>query len=475
MVWRIVARCIILAGLAASPLAAQEARVALVVGNSEYSAVPSLDNPRNDAAAMAERLTRLGFEVIVGYDLDAQGFREKIRMFGRAVDGADVGLFYYAGHGLQVGGRNYLVHSDAEFRHANDLAFEATDVEFVTAQMEGSVGVSVVILDACRDNPFTRSLRQAMGSATSRSLNVSDGLAEMRSPNTGRGAAVIYATSPGDVAEDGAGRHSPFTQALLYRLDEPGVNIQTMMSRVTEDVVRQTNGRQRPWMHSSLIGEVYLQPPLPTEPSAPAAGVASQSEVAHVDTAGSATRGQMLEEQRMLFELARESGYAEDFQAYLDAFPNGVFSGMARNAIARLQTEDQTEEEQAPRVRSASSSDHQELGLTRAEIRVLQARLQAAGQSPGTADGLWGRRTDAAVRGWQAAQGIEPTGYLSREQIALLEAQTGDRYQAHMPRQQPQGSATASQQRRPSGPTAGEAAAIAIIGGIAGGIIGSRR
>lgn len=246
------------AGVAAAlvlvqPAAAQK-RVALIVGNSGYAHAGPLANPANDAADMAAALKDLGIEVILGLDLDKRGFDTKVRDFSRALTDADVGLFYYAGHGLQVGGRNYLVPVDAQLQNERDLDFESVALDFVLKQMEleREGKTNIVFLDACRDNPLGRNLARSMGT---RSASVGRGLAQVQ---TGVGTFIAYSTQPGNVALDGSGRNSPFTAALAKGVREPGRNLTAVMIDVRKEVLSVTNGRQVPWDHSALTGDFYF-------------------------------------------------------------------------------------------------------------------------------------------------------------------------------------------------------------------------
>lgn len=235
----------------AGPAAAQD-RVALVVGNSGYRHVAGLANPMHDAADIATALRRIGFEVVEGVDLDKAGMEEKVREFGRKLDHAKTALFYYAGHGMQVAGRNHLLPIDAKLDRAGDLGLETIDVSLVLAQMEADQRVNIVILDACRNNPLARSFAPKLGT---RSASVGQGLASIQSTI---GTLIAYATQPDNVALDGDGRNSPFTAALLKHIDTPGLEISSLMRRVRSDVVAATRGHQVPWDHSSLMGEVVL-------------------------------------------------------------------------------------------------------------------------------------------------------------------------------------------------------------------------
>ena len=229
-------------------------RIALVLGNGAYQSAAQLPNPSNDAADVSQALRKIGFDVIEGRDLERRAMEKKIREFGRRLDKADVALFFYAGHGLQVGGKNYLVPIDAKLERAGDLSFETLDVGLVLGQMEADKRVNLVFLDACRDNPLSRSLARALGA---RSAAVGQGLASIQSAV---GTMIAYATQPDNVALDGDGRNSPFTTALLKHIATPGLEISSVMKRVRADVVAATRDRQVPWDHSSLIGDVVLVP-----------------------------------------------------------------------------------------------------------------------------------------------------------------------------------------------------------------------
>ena len=202
--------------------AAAEKRIALVIGNSTYQNVTRLDNPRSDALLMAETLGNLGFTLVGGraqIDLDKTAMDSAVQSFGRQVQGADVALFYYAGHGVQVSGANYLVPISANPTREADVDFQMVDVNLVLRQMQGSgTRLNMVILDACRNNPFgARGLRASDG-----------GLAQMRAPE---GTLISYATQPGNVAQDGSDGHSPYTKALASTIKQAGLDIFQTLTR----------------------------------------------------------------------------------------------------------------------------------------------------------------------------------------------------------------------------------------------------
>ncbi|MBL4786234.1 MAG: caspase family protein [Cohaesibacteraceae bacterium] len=231
-------------------------RVALVIGNSAYKHVSELKNPSRDANAMAATLATLDFDVVHGIDLTRIGFIDKIREFSKKTRGADVALFFYAGHGLQVGGRNYLAPIDARIEDENDLDFEAIPLSSIMGAMERETRINLVFLDACRDNPMAKSLARNMGT---RSAAVGKGLAPI---DSGSGTLIGYATQPGNVALDGTGQNSPFTTSLLKHITTPNLDVAQLMRRVRKDVKAVTNGRQIPWTNESLTDDfAFLQSP----------------------------------------------------------------------------------------------------------------------------------------------------------------------------------------------------------------------
>jgi uncharacterized caspase-like protein len=284
--------CAIAAGLlslvAAAALAqpaAAEKRVALVIGNSAYKHAGRLANPVNDANDMAKTLKGLGIAVILGLNLDKRAFDGKVRDFSRALETADAGIVFYAGHGLQVGARNYLIPTDSQLQSERDLEFETVALDFVMHQMEIDRGgkTNIVFLDACRDNPLTRNLARAMGT---RSVSVGRGLAEVQG---GIGTFIAYSTKPGDVALDGEGRNSPFTKALVRWVNVPGKSLTALMVDVRKDVLAATGNKQVPWDHSALTGDFYFNlasapATLPkAAPPAPKADEATQERIRQLE------------------------------------------------------------------------------------------------------------------------------------------------------------------------------------------------
>jgi formylglycine-generating enzyme required for sulfatase activity len=244
---------------AAAPRAADapsqsERRVALVIGNANYkSSGISLSNPRNDAQDISAVLATIGFEVVTAIDTGKRDMDFALQRFARLATNADVALFFYAGHAMQFQGRNFLMPIDAELEDEISVRYQMVGLEEVRAALDQANGVKIIVLDACRNNPLANRLKQTM--AASRSVAATRGLARI---DKTEGMVVAYATAPDDVAKDGEGRNSPFTAALLKRLQEPGLEIGIMFRRVASDVNAQTGGRQRPETYISLLSDYYL-------------------------------------------------------------------------------------------------------------------------------------------------------------------------------------------------------------------------
>lgn len=227
--------------------AATEQRAALVIGNGSYSSGP-LRNPVNDATDMAATLQKLGFAVIFKKNVSLREMEEAITDFGNRLKRGGVGLFYYAGHGLQVSGVNYLVPVGARIEKESDVKYEAVDAGRILDEMaNANNGLNIVILDACRDNPYSRSFRSA-----------SRGLAIVSTAPVG--TFISYSTGPGSVASDGESRNSPYTVALLQYMKEPGLTIENVFKKVRTHLGKRTGGKQIPWELSSLQGDFYFVP-----------------------------------------------------------------------------------------------------------------------------------------------------------------------------------------------------------------------
>ncbi|TET86837.1 MAG: hypothetical protein E3J46_07280, partial [Desulfobacteraceae bacterium] len=267
-------------------LSAKNQKTALVIGNGAYSSSP-LRNPVNDASDIAYALKKLGFKVLLKTDANQRTMKKFIRTFGKELRNGGVGLFYYAGHAMQVHGTNYLIPIGAKIESESDVEYEAIDAGRVLGKMEDAGnGLNIIILDACRDNPFARSFRTS-----------EKGLARMDAPT---GSILAYATAPGSIAADGAGRNGLYTSKLLKHMTTPGLEIEKVFKKVRIDVLRSSQKKQVPWESSSLIGEFYFNPKR---------GIAVMGSTQKIDT-GLTAEQEGLEKKRK--ELARIEAVIEE-------------------------------------------------------------------------------------------------------------------------------------------------------------------
>ncbi|MBL8706361.1 MAG: caspase family protein [Rhodospirillales bacterium] len=278
-----------------------EKRVALVIGNAAYKDAP-LQNPVNDARGMAARLRQLGFDVVMRENATRAHVASAIAEFTAKTTPSTVALFFYAGHGIQVRGRNYLIPVDAAIESESAVAFSAIDVAQIGDEIEqAGVRVRLIVLDACRNNPFEKKLR---------GVGQSRGLAPM---DAARGSLVAFATAPGSVAADGDGANSVYTGALLKALAVPGLKAEDVFKRARLSVLEQTRGAQTPWEQSALTGDLVLH-------AAPAA----------VPTAAAPTP------ELLFWQSAHAANRLEEYEAYLRQYPEGSFAALARARVAAV-------------------------------------------------------------------------------------------------------------------------------------------
>lgn len=289
-----------------------EKRIALVIGNSSYRNTPALLNPKNDALIIGQTLKRLGFDADVLTDLTKSEMDKALRRFGERLEGAKTSVFYYAGHGIQVNGVNYLLPVDAVLKHPRDLEWESSSMTSVLRQMEGKDRVNILFLDACRDNPLSETLARSMGD--NRSVFIGRGLARV---DANAGTLISYATKEGEVASDGKGDHSPYTQALLKHIETPGLEVGIMLRRVREQVRKSTAEKQTPWEYGSLLGEFYFNAPVTIQIQEPPPVQQSNAEL-------------------LYWQSIMNDTQPAAFEAYLKRYPNGEFSELARIKMEKL-------------------------------------------------------------------------------------------------------------------------------------------
>lgn len=299
------------------PAGAQtESRLALLIGNAGYRTSP-LTNPVNDVRLMESALVESGFTVIKAENATVREMRRLVREFGDRLKGSGgVGLFYFAGHGVQVKGDNYLIGVDSDIRNEDEVADDAVNAGVVLEKMESAGNrMNILILDACRDNPFA-----------SRSRSSANGLATMNAPS---GSLVAYATAPGSVASDGRGGNGLYTEHLARAMRQPGLPVEEVFKQVRTAVRRDSGNQQTPWENTALEGQFFFRA-VPVSASAPIPP--AQTVTAPVRPA--ATENSALE--LALWDSVKSSQSAEELQAYLAQFPSGTFAGVARARLSAL-------------------------------------------------------------------------------------------------------------------------------------------
>jgi hypothetical protein len=399
--------------LVSANVAKADKRVAFVVGNGAYKNVAPLPNPAVDAKSMAKLLRNVGFDVVEGANLTRDKMTEKLLDFGKKAQGADVALFFYAGHGIAINGTNYLLPVDADLKSEMDVKLgSAINIDVTLEQTMSDAKVKLVFLDACRDNPFAGKIKS--NSAT-RSLSVQSGLAEMKS---GEGTLIAFATGPGQTALDGeVGTNSPFTRALMANIASPGVEIQQAMTKVRAQVNEETNKGQLPWGHTNLIGTVYLNP---------VAATAGQVEAPNTPAV---TKGPVSEVELEFWRSVKESNKPEELNAYLTSYPNGQFKSLALTRIASLQDGPSTATrnlttgiDPATFTEEADQTAEDQLGLEKGQRRDVQRRLTGLGFDT-KVNGKFDDQTRAVITRWQVARGYPKTGFINKFQLKALQSE----------------------------------------------------
>ena len=427
-----VAAAILLLSLFVTPAAAGQ-RVALVIGNASYAHSPSLANPLNDANDIGAALGRLGFKVAHIENGGRAELWDGLQKFSLAASASEMAVVFYAGHGIEVDKRNFLVPVDARLLSDADVEFEAVPLDLLSRAVEQAKGLRLVILDACRDNPFAVAMQRA---GATRSIG--RGLASVEPSGE---TLVAYAAKGGSVAADGVGRNSPYTTALLAHLEEPGLEIGLMFRKVRDAVLASTGGRQEPFVYGSLSSEGAYLAALPEpepEPTPPPDTVTVQGgeEPKAPDPDQVLDRRISAEKELLFWESINDSEHAADFEAYLRQFPGGTYEALARNRLARLTTNSQDEE---PSVQVAVTPEEPKqevspeplaptpdfieagLRLNREERRLIQQGLTVLAFDPGPSDGLFGQRTREAISRWQVStRGMVATGYLDADAARTL-------------------------------------------------------
>jgi hypothetical protein len=401
-------RFALLVGLVAASLgfvsnAQAERRVALVIGNSKYQHAATLRNPRNDATEMAAELKKLGFEVQLGLDLDQQSFARAMEAFARNIEGADVALFFYAGHGLQINEKNYLVSVNAQLANEFLVSSETIELDSIMRLMESKVPVNLIFLDACRNNPLADDLRKNLA-ALKRSAVLGRGLARVEP--SGRDTLIAFAAAPGQEAADGSDANSPFTSALLKHIGTPNLEVSVMLKEVAADVRKATHNAQRPQQLSDMSRTFYFAKHEPAvaklvTPPQPAPAPQPQSQARNDDRALEVA----------FWNAAQNANECEAIRAYLQRYPNGIFVELGRLSERRLCSSGRridviaTPPEPPPPAPAAAPpapsgtavaalpapAEAAPAGPPTADLaRPIQVELARLGCAPGEVDGQWG-------------------------------------------------------------------------------------
>lgn len=415
-------------------------RVALVMGNSDYDHVSTLINPVNDTEDLAAALRRIGFDVTLGHNLDYRGMRLALRDFAEAAQTADVVLIYFAGHGIEIDNVNYLIPTNAELRSDRDVEFETVRLDAVIRSVADAPGLKIVLVDACRNNPFLSTMTRT---ASTRSLGRGLGRID---PG---GVLVGYAARGGTLALDGDGRNSPYVQALLQHIEEPGLELGKLFRKVRDTVYDLTDGFQEPFTYGSLPGEdIFLVPaaqpvavpaPAASSPSpAPAPDVSQQPDAERIASADQLLREAIQIEDGnvklgMLSMIARL--YPETQSGRTAKYMADHIERRQAAATALGQKPQNTEDKESSRVAAATppvinnnvtartnEDVETSLRLSRSDYRTIQRALNAKGFDVGVEDGIFGPRSRAALRNYQTRQGEPRTGYLTASTVAALKA-----------------------------------------------------
>jgi uncharacterized caspase-like protein len=324
-----------------------EKRVALIVGNSTYQTVPQLPNPARDASAVAKMFKDAGFDSVdVELNVGNLEFKRSIRRFETVADQADIAVIYYAGHGLEISGTNYLIPIDARLASDRDAGDEAIALERLVSSTDGAKQLRLVILDACRNNPFVTTMRRERANRA-----VTSGLGKIEPTSTD--TLIAYAAKAGSTAEDGDGQHSPFTSALLKNLTVPGLDVRLAFGRVRDEVLKSTGNRQEPFVYGSLGGETIALIPQAAKP---------------VDSDAEA---------RIDYELTAQIGTKEAWNSFLASHPTGLYANLARAQNSKLSAAQQSHAKADDARRDAEEQAAQKAAELRKQLEEQSTRQTA--------------------------------------------------------------------------------------------------
>lgn len=340
--------------------AATDTKVALVIGNSAYMHGGSLKNPVNDAHAMAKKLRSLGFDVVERQNIKAREYGGALREFRSKLKPGSVAVFFYAGHGLQVNGKNYFPAVDADIQGEEDVPNQSLDLGHLFSTLDQSkTRLNLVFLDACRNNPYASAFRSVS----------TGGLAKVEAPS---GSLISYATRPGSVASDGTGSHGLYTSQLLDHLDEPNLSIEQLHKRVVSGVKQASRGMQEPWMEGSIEGEFSFRTVVEVPP-------------AQLPVAQPVMYAPARDDDGALWSDTKLAGTLEAYEWYLERFPQGLRAGLARIEIQKFRSVDERRRTEAKAQAEMAVVAERER-LRREEDAQAQAEAQAQADAQAQAE-----------------------------------------------------------------------------------------
>ncbi len=373
-----------------APDARADKRVALVVGNSSYQNVPQLPNPARDANSVAQLFKDAGFDTVdVAINVGNLEFKRAIRKFEADSDQADIAVVYYAGHGLEIGGTNFLIPVDARLASDRDAEDEAITLDRLVSSADGAKRLRVVVLDACRDNPFTASMRRER-----RGVNraIASGLGKVEPTSTD--TLIAYAAKAGSTAEDGEGQHSPFTTAILKNLTVPGLDIRLAFGRVRDEVMKSTASRQEPFVYGSLGGgNISLVPPPPVQQEAPVGDIKAD------------------------YDLVAKIGTRRAWEVFLGTYKTGFYADLARVQMASLS-------DQVPGPAANAPGN--------VAVAAVSPNVQAPGREPTSKEALdWDKIKDtgdqSALQKFIARYPDSPISITAQQKLVILKKAAQDR------------------------------------------------
>ncbi|UWR03682.1 caspase family protein [Ruegeria conchae] len=424
--WKYLSFVVVFGSGAALAETSHAKRVALVIGNAQYEHVSNIPNSANDANDIAAALKRIGFEVTLRNDLDYREMRLTLRDFSEGMADAEMALVYFAGHGIEIDNTNYLIPTNAELRSDKDVEFEAIRLETVLNSVSTAKGLKLVIVDACRNNPFVTDMVR-----TTATRSIGQGLGRI-DPS---GVLVGYSARGGTLALDGDGRNSPYAEAFLEHIEVPGLELGKMFRKVRDTVYDLTDGYQEPFTYGSLPGhDIFLVPAVIKAPVHAETDSIDTAVAVPVDERERSAQRVLSEAMQLEDKFAKQNALRLIAQLY-PGTRAGDYSQQITDVVSRTNRkvatlvtpkttsanpENESRQEGSAPQPISNAGVEASLNLSRNDFRSIQRGLNALGFSVGSVDGIFGPRSRAALREFQSKNGTDSTGYLTAESVAVL-------------------------------------------------------